>query len=107
MKKIFLMGLSLVLVAVLAIGGTFAYLQDTDSDVNVMTLGKVDIELLEYQRVVENGAWVSTGETDKYGYTPDKLEPFKDDKPLLPAVFADGAIKWDDRDGSTYQQSWG
>ena len=35
--------LSLVLILAVAVGGTLAYLQDTDSDVNVMTLGSVDI----------------------------------------------------------------
>ena len=113
-KKALLMSTSLVLTAVLAIGGTLAYLQDEDSDVNVMTLGNVEIDQIEYERVVENGGWVSIGETDKYGYTPDKLREFTQDKPLYPAVFADGAIKWDDRNGSqnssgdgSHQQSWG
>ena len=30
--------------------GTLAYLTDTDEDVNVMTLGNVDIEQIEQQR---------------------------------------------------------
>ena len=50
MKKYLLMGLSLVLTAVIAISGTLAYLQDADSDVNVMTLGNVSIEQHEYER---------------------------------------------------------
>lgn len=99
--------LSLTLVVTLTIGGSIAYLTSEDSDVNVMTLGNVTIEQLEYERVVdENGNWISTGETDKYGYIPDKVQEFKNDKPLYPAVFADGAIKWDDR-VSGHQQSWG
>lgn len=108
-----LLCLALVFSAALAIGGTMAYLQDTDEDVNVMTLGNVHIEQLEYERVVENGAWVSTGEEDKYGYTPDEIQPFTQDKPLYPAVFVDGVIKWDDRNGNqnasgegSHQQSW-
>lgn len=115
MRNIFLFVLSLVLVAGLAVDGTLAYLQDDDGAVNVMTVGKVRIEQLEYERAVdENGAWVSTGEADKYGYTPDLLQPYENYKPLYPAVFADGKIKWDDRNGSeaasgagSYQQSWG
>jgi len=114
MKKYLFMGLSLALCVAMAITGTLAYLQDSDSDVNVMSLGEVDIEQLQYERVVENGAWVSTGETDKYGYTPDKLQAFTQNKPLYPAVFTDGKIKWDDRNGSedatgagSHQQSWG
>lgn len=50
MKKILLMGLALVLVTVLAGGGTLAYLMDTDSAVNVMTLGEVKIQQLEKDR---------------------------------------------------------
>ncbi|MBQ4640588.1 MAG: hypothetical protein IJB69_08765 [Clostridia bacterium] len=112
--------LAIVLSVAVAAGSTMAYLQDTDEDVNVMTLGSVHIEQLEYERVTDEGheltndAWVSTGETDKYGYVPDKVQPFEQEKPLLPAVFADGVIKWDDRNGSqnasgegSHQQSWG
>ena len=110
--------LALVLVVALSVSagilGTVAYLTSEDSDVNTMVLGSVEIQQLEYERVVENGEWVSTGETDKYGYTPDKLQPFTQDKPLYPAVFADGDIKWDDRNGNqnasgdgSHQQSWG
>ena len=57
LKNILMSGLSLVLVAALAISGTVAYLQDDDSDVNVMTLGNVSIEQHEYERVVENGEY--------------------------------------------------
>lgn len=113
-KKILLTVGAYILTAALAIGGTVAYLHSEDSDVNIMTLGNVKIEQLEYERVVdENGNWISTGKTDKYGYTPDELREFKQDKPLYPAVFADGKIKWDDRNGSqdaagttSHQQSW-
>ena len=104
--------LSLVLSLALATGGTLAYLSDTDADVNTMTLGNVQIEQLEYERVTNDGheltndAWVSTGETDKYGYTPDKIQEYTQNKPLYPAVFADGAIDWDGRVPG-HQQSWG
>jgi len=50
MKKSWVLILSIVLAAALSIGGTVAYLQDTDSDVNVMTLGKVDIVQVEEER---------------------------------------------------------
>lgn len=107
--------LSIVLSVAIAAGGTMAYLQDTDEDVNVMTLGNVYINQLEYERVpaeghkLTNDAWVSTGETDKYGYTPDEVRPFTQAKPLFPAVFTDGIVKWDERTGSNgdpHQQSW-
>ncbi|MBR6800195.1 MAG: hypothetical protein IKM61_00390 [Eubacteriaceae bacterium] len=105
-KKIVAFTLAAVMVAAVSVGATVAYLQDEDSDVNVMTLGNVQIEQHEYERVVDaDGKWVSTGETDKYGYTPDKIKEFSQAKPLYPAVFADGAIKWDDR-VADHQQSW-
>lgn len=113
-KSLLSLLLVVVMTAGIAISGTVAYLQHQDSDVNVMTLGNVKIEQLEYERVVENGAWVSVGETDRYGYTPDEIQEFTQAKPLYPAVFADGIIKWDDRNGSqnasgagSHQQSWG
>ena len=113
-KKALLICTVYVLVASLAIGGTYAYLTSNDGQTNVMALGKVEIEQLEYERVVENGAWVPAGATDKYGYTPDMLQEFVQNKPIFPAVFADGVIKWDDRNGSdaasgagSHQQSWG
>ena len=113
-KRSLLMAASLVLALVFATTGTLAYLSDVDSDVNVMTLGNVKIDQFEMQRVVKDGEWVSTGEVDTYGYIPDEIEPFEDGQPLYPAYFADGVIKWDDRNGSqnasgtgSHQQSWG
>lgn len=73
MKKSLLMALCIALAAALSIGGTMAYLQDSDSDVNVMTLGNVNIEQLEKERVdlsVQDSA----------------LTDFKDDFPLFPMV---------------------
>lgn len=46
-KKVVLVLLVVALIAVAAVAGTFAYLTDTDSADNVMTLGKVKIELIE------------------------------------------------------------
>ncbi len=100
LKNILLSGLSLVLVAALAISGTVAYLQDEDSDVNVMTTGKVTIEQHEYERVVENGAY-KTDTID--GQTSYVLKDFTQGKPLLPATELDangqpynyGAGDWD------------
>lgn len=93
--------------------GTYAYLTDIEAAKNVMVLGNVDIEQKEYQRVVENNNWVTTGETDAYGYIPDAIEAYDYDGKLAPAVYADGKVKWDDRNGSesatgaqSYQQSW-
>ena len=74
MKKIIAMVLALILVAGLSIGGTLAYLQDQQSDINVMTLGSVYIEQIEQER-------------DASG----NLVEFTQSKPAYPAV---GPIDW-------------
>lgn len=74
MKKVLALALSLALIATLAISGTVAYLQDTDEDVNVMTLGKVDIEQIEQEY---NGK--------------GELVDFTQGKPLYPYV---GELGW-------------
>ena len=87
--------LALVLVVVLAltsvIGGTMAYLQDTDEAVNVMTLGNVDIKQIEQERVTQTNSG------------KDELQEFQDDKPLYPAV---GEIKWVETDSGRAFQEW-
>ena len=95
MKKILMMVLSLVLVAALSIGGTVAYLQDDDSDVNVMTLGNVKIEQHEYERVVDaNGNYTTDTIDNQSSYV---LKDFTQGKPLLPATDPSnhGAGTWD------------
>ena len=57
---------SLVLALTMSLGGTLAYLTDTDEAVNVMTLGNVNIEQLE------NGK-------EEYG--------FENGQPLYPAYY--------------------
>jgi predicted ribosomally synthesized peptide with SipW-like signal peptide len=75
MKKVIAWLLVLSLTAAISIGATLAYLTDTDEDVNVMTLGKVKIDQLEYERVdVESKDDNAT------------VQEFHDNKPLLPAV---------------------
>ena len=75
-KSTLLMVLSLVLALTVGLGTTLAYLTDTDADVNVMTLGNVDIEQIELER-------------DEDG----NLKDFSQNKPLYPAV---GDVDWDD-----------
>lgn len=75
-QKILLTVVSYVLVAALAIAGTVAFLQDSDSDVNVMTLGNVYIEQMEYER-------------DASG----KLVEYTQGQPLYPYV---GVVEWND-----------
>lgn len=88
LKKILFTGISYLLVAALAIGGTLAYLQDTDEAVNVMTLGNVYIEQLEYQRA--EGVAHNAGEAGKgNGVKEGALVKFVQDQPLYPAVPSD------------------
>ena len=47
MKKALTWLLIVALTAAVAVGGTMAYLTDTDEDTNVMTLGNVKIDQLE------------------------------------------------------------
>lgn len=90
LKKVLLMCTAYVLVAALAIGGTIAYLQDDDSDVNVMTLGNVSIAQHEYERVVDaNGDYVVDSSVGGY-----KLQPFTQDKPLYPATIPTSSAEW-------------
>lgn len=74
-KKVLSMGTAYVLVSALAIGATIAYLTDTDSDVNVMTVGNVQIVQKEQQRVEKDGQ-----------FTPE-LEPFEQNKILMPVTY--------------------
>ncbi|MBQ3166278.1 MAG: hypothetical protein IJC01_02965, partial [Clostridia bacterium] len=76
LKSLLLSSVGAVAVAAVAIGGTVAYLQDSDSDVNVMTLGEVKIEQIEQER---NEA--------------GELVEFSQAKPAYPAV---GNIAWDE-----------
>ena len=75
-KKLFALVLSVALISTAITAGTIAYLQDEDSDVNVMTLGNVKIEQIEQERN-ENG----------------ELVDFTQAKPAYPAV---GEVAWDE-----------
>ena len=87
MKKALAWLLVLSMTAALAVGGTLAYLTDTDEDVNVMTVGKVKIDQLEYERV----------DTETNG-DDATVQEFHNNKPLYPAVIKDG-FDWDTTDG--------
>ena len=79
MKKIIAWLLVLALTAAISIGATLAYLTDTDEDVNVMTVGKVKIDQLEYERVNDE-----TKDADAL------VQEFHDNKPLYPGVYEGG-----------------
>lgn len=78
MKKVIAWLLVLALTAAISIGATLAYLTDTDEDVNVMTLGKVKIDQLEYERI-----------DDETKNEDAKVQEFHDNKPLYPGVYND------------------
>ncbi len=84
MKKILSIALVVVLLAGIAVSGTMAYLQDSDSDVNVMTLGNVSIEQHEYERKLKGDGSYETDTID--GVTSYVLKDFTQGKPLLPIV---------------------
>ena len=83
MKKIISWLLVIAVTAVLAAGGTMAYLTDTDEDVNVRTIGNIHIEQIEQERVDPE-----TGGSDA------PLQDFHDNKPLYPAVTKEG-FEWE------------
>ena len=94
MKKFATVALSVGLIGAMVAGGSLAYLSDTASDVNVMTLGNVNIEQHEYQRAEENGAYKTATIDEQTSYV---LEGFKQGKELLPIVGdpSTGAAGWD------------
>ena len=61
-KKILVLALTIAMVAILAVGGSLAYLTDTKSAKNTFTVGNVKIELLESSLHREN-AGVANGAT--------------------------------------------
>ncbi len=84
LKNLLMTGLSFVLVAAVSVGGTVAYLTNSDSNVNVMTLGNVKIEQHEYQRATNDDGTYKTATFDNVNSYV--LEDFEQAKPLLPIV---------------------
>ena len=104
LKEILIGAAAVVLVALVAVGATLAYLTATDEVTNVMTVGDVDIELLEYERV-----------DAKTKGDEAAVQEFVDDKLLMPPMLADGfdyaspdaTIKWDeDKDGNAIKPGY-
>ena len=75
MKKVISWFLILATTAAVAIGGTLAYMTDTDEDINVRTIGNVKIQQHEQERTDPEGDGSS-------------LQDFTDNKPLYPVVMA-------------------
>ncbi len=87
-KKILLGAIAVILTIVISIAATVAYLTDVDSEENIFTIGNVDIDLLEYERID-----TETANADA------NVQEFHDNKPLLPAVIENG---FDYTAGDTY-----
>jgi predicted ribosomally synthesized peptide with SipW-like signal peptide len=106
LKNIILVILAMVLVSVVTVGITVAYLTDTDKVDNVITLGDVGIKLREYERVSVDTPNASA---------EAQVQTFNDNKPLLPAVVTkdfdyaakDADVKWDkDKDGNKIKPNY-
>lgn len=76
-KKTITLCVALILALTLGLGGTLAYLTDTDADKNVMTVGRVQIVQNEQQRVEEDGEFIGA------------LVPFENEQMLLPVTGRD------------------
>lgn len=64
-RRILAIAMSLVIVAILAIGATLAYFTDTDEETNTFTVGNVKIDLIESQyHRVNAGRGNATGMTE-------------------------------------------
>lgn len=91
MKKAWFWVLVVVIATAVSVAGTLAYLQDVEKDVNVVAIGNVDIEQLEYEREDP-----STKGADA------EIRGFENDHPLLPAVVKPG-YNWNAKNA---QISW-
>ena len=88
MKKVLAWLLVIVLIATIAVDGTLAYLSDPDEDMNVMAIGKVKIDQLEFERIDVEASNQNA-----------IVQEFHDNKPLLPAVI-DADFNWNS--GNSY-----
>lgn len=68
-KNLLMMALSLCLVAVVAVGGTLAYLSDSsDSVTNTFSFGTIDVTLSEDQPDVTGNETITVNEDNGYSY---------------------------------------
>lgn len=95
MKKAWFWVLVVVITTAVSVAGTLAYLQDVEKDVNVVAIGNVDIEQLEYERVDP-----STKGADV------EIRGFENDLPLFPAV-VDPGYNWNAKNAQINWQQIG
>lgn len=68
-KNLLMMALSLCLVAVVAVGGTLAYLSDSSASVtNTFTFGTIDVTLSEDQPLATGNETITVNEDNGYSY---------------------------------------
>ena len=94
-KKLLALVLVVVMAATAVVGGTMAYLTDEDSDVNVMTLGGVEIKQHEYERAVNADGSYQTYYLESRNNNGYVLTNFTQAKPLYPAVGDGSLADWD------------
>lgn len=70
-KKILVLALTIAMVAILAVGGSLAYLTDTKSATNTFTVGNVKIDLIEQQKGEKGLEGFAQGKTLKPGKSND------------------------------------
>ena len=102
-----IIGLGAIATLLFGVASSIAYLTDTDTTVNVMTVGNVKIAQLEYERAVDaDGNWIPTDKVS-YGFVEDKLQPYTQAKPIAPSVYKNEkkTMIWDDR-VEGHQQGW-
>ena len=80
-KKILVGAIAVVIIATIAVSGTLAWFIDDDNATNVFTIGSVEIEQIEQQRVI-----------DANGNFTDQLEDFVNDKMMIPVIENDTAV---------------
>ena len=73
-KKLVVTSLAIALIAI-AVGGTLAYFMASDEATNTFTIGSVEIQQVEEQRVDQTKE-----------FTTDNLEAFENDKQLIPVI---------------------
>ena len=110
-KKILAVAIAAIMLVTAIASVSLAYMTDTDEQTNTMTVGKVDIEQLEYERVVVDNNGIMEWVENDYGH---KLKEFTQDKPLYPVVCLEtlgkdneGDMKYRvDEEGNNLRQYW-
>lgn len=74
-RKILTLALSICMIAILVVGGTLAYMTDTDNQKNEFTIGNVKINLDEVKIGTDENGYPVTGTTRTEGNQIYKLRP--------------------------------